>query len=87
MISLVGCFAGIIAGILMVKWFTVHPIHLTGELKQIYEDYGIESIIYFSSQESIFIFQTLIVLLLSILLALYPGFKVMKLKPVEAINS
>ena len=87
MISLVGCFAGVIAGILVVNWFTIHPIHLTGELKQVYEDYGIESIIYFSGHENIFIFQTLIVLVLSILLALYPGFKVMKLIPVEAINN
>ena len=87
LISLIGCFAGIITGVLVVKWFTIHPIHLTGEIKQVYEEYGIESIIYFSSQEKIFIVQTLIVLTLSILLAFYPGYKVMKLKPVEAINS
>lgn len=86
MISLIGCFIGVIAGILVIKWFTVHPIHLTGELKQVYEDYGIESIIYFSSHGKIFVVQTLIVLILSILLAFYPGIKVMKLKPVEAIN-
>ncbi len=87
LISLIGCVAGILAGIVVVKWFTIHPIHLTGEIKQVYEDYGIESIIYFSSQEKIFIVQTLIVLALSILLAFYPGYKVIKLKPVEAINS
>ncbi|MCF4101572.1 ABC transporter permease [Gillisia sp. M10.2A] len=87
MISLIGCFTGVIAGILFIKWFTIHPIHLTGDLKQVYEDYGIESIIYLSSHEKIFIVQTLIVLILSILLAFYPGYKVMKLKPVEAINS
>ncbi|MBQ0732866.1 ABC transporter permease [Aquimarina celericrescens] len=87
MISLIGCVAGILGGIVVVQWFTKYPIHLTGELKEVYEDYGIESIIYFSSHEKIFIVQTLIVLILSILLAFYPGFKVMKLKPVEAINS
>lgn len=87
MISLTGCFTGVIAGILLIKWFTIHPVHFTGELKEVYEDYGIESIIYFSSHEKIFIVQTLIVLLLSILLAFYPGYKVMKLKPVEAITS
>ena len=87
MISLLGCFTGVIAGILIIKWFTMYPIHLTGELKQVYEDYGIESIIYFSGHEKIFIVQTLIVLILSMLLAFYPGYKVMKLKPVEAINS
>jgi ABC-type lipoprotein release transport system permease subunit len=87
MISLIGCFTGVIAGFSVIKWFTAYPIHFTGELKEVYEDYGIESIIYFSSHEKIFIVQTLIVLLLSILLAFYPGYKVMKLKPVEAINS
>tara|TARA_R110000765_G_scaffold424385_1_gene535088 strand:+ start:1079 stop:2299 length:1221 start_codon:yes stop_codon:yes gene_type:complete len=87
MISLIGCITGVIAGFLIIKWFTAHPIHFTGELKDVYEDYGIESILYFSSHEKIFIVQTLIVLLLSVLLACYPGYKVMKLKPVEAINS
>lgn len=87
MISLLGCLMGVFGGILLIKWFTIHPIHLTGELKEVYEDYGIESIIYFSGQESIFIVQTLIVLILSTLIAFYPGYKVMKLKPVEAINS
>ena len=87
MISLLGCFMGILGGIFIVKWFTMHPVHFTGELKEVYEDYGIESIIYFSSQEKIFITQTLIVLILATLIALYPGYKVMRLKPVEAINS
>lgn len=87
MISFIGCFTGVIGGVLVVKWFTINPIHLTGELKEVYEDYGIESVIFFSNQETIFIVQSLIVLILSVVLAFYPGFKVMKLKPVEAINS
>lgn len=86
MISLIGCLAGVIAGILLVQWFTKYPVHFRGELKEIYENYGIEPIIYFSSDEKIFIAQTLIVLTLSTVLALYPCFKVMKLKPMEAIN-
>ena len=87
MISILGCFTGIIGGILIVKWFTRHPIHFTGDLKDVYEDYGIESVIYFSSHEKIFIVQALIVLVLSIVIAFYPGYKVMTLKPVDAINS
>jgi ABC-type lipoprotein release transport system permease subunit len=87
MISLIGCVAGIAGGILLITWFTKYPIHLTGELKEVYEDYGIESIIYFSSSENVFITQAIIILIVSIILTLYPGFKVMTLKPVEAINS
>ncbi|ARV14163.1 ABC transporter permease [Polaribacter sp. SA4-12] len=87
MISLLGCFMGVLGGILIVKWFTIHPVHFTGELKEVYEEYGIESIIYFSNHEKIFITQTLIILILATLIAFYPWYKVMKLKPVEAINS
>jgi len=87
MIALLGCTIGIIGGVFVVKWFTIHPIFFTGELKEVYENYGIEPIIYFSNDQNIFIIQASIVLLLSVFLALYPGFKVMKLKPLEAINS
>lgn len=87
MISLIGCLAGVIGGVLVVKWFTINPIYLSGDLRTFYENYGIEPIIYFSGNENIFIFQTLIVLTLSVIIALYPGLKLMRLKPIEAINS
>lgn len=87
LISIIGCLAGVLCGILTVNWFKNHPIYFTGELKELYEYYGIEPIIFFSVSEKIFIIQTLIVLTLAVLLALYPGYKLMKLKPIEAINS
>lgn len=87
MISLIGCVAGIIGGILLVQILTKYPISFSGELEQVYENWGMEPIIYLSAHEKIFIVQTLIVLTLSILLAFYPGFKLMKLKPIEAIKS
>lgn len=87
MISLIGCLAGIFGGILIVKWFTRNPIYFTGELKDVYEIYGFEPIIYFSANPKIFIVQTTIVLVISVLLAFYPFLKLMRLKPIKAINS
>jgi len=87
LISLIGCFAGSVGGFLVVKWFTKYPVYFTGELKEIYENYGIEPVIYFSSSKNIFMVQTLIILTLTILLAFYPGLKVIRLKPVQAINN
>lgn len=87
MISILGCATGIIGGILLIRWFSEYPIYFSGELKEVYEDYGIEPVIYFSSNSDVFITQAVIVLMVSMLLALYPGFKVMTLKPVNAINS
>ena len=87
MISLIGCFFGIIGAGLLIRWFTEHPIYFTGELKEVYQTYGIDPIIFFSEDHRIFIIQASIVLFLSVILALYPGIKVMKLKPIDAINS
>ncbi len=87
MISLIGCLAGIAGGILVVNWFIKNPIYFTGELKEVYENYGIEPYLYFSGNPEIFIVQALIILILSGLLAFYPVFKMMTLKPVDAINS
>ena len=87
MISLLGSLMGILGGLLLVQVFTKYPIEFGGSLKEVYEEYGFEPIIYFSSHVSIFINQTLIVLGLATMLALYPGFKVMRLRPVDAINS
>lgn len=87
MISLMGCLGGVLAGILGVSWFIRHPIHFTGSLKEVYEQYGIEPVIYFSAHEKIFVIQALVVLGLALALTLYPGWKVMRLQPVEALNS
>nr|WP_288934638.1 ABC transporter permease [uncultured Allomuricauda sp.] len=87
MISLMGCLMGVLAGILIVHLFTENPVQFSGSLREVYEDYGFEPIIYFSGHIRIFITQTLIILVLAILLALYPGFKILWLKPVDAINS
>lgn len=87
MISLIGCLLGIFGGMLLVRLFTEHPIRFSGSLQEVYEDYGFEPIIYFSGHPRIFINQTLIVLVLAIFLALYPGYKVIRLRPVDAINS
>lgn len=87
MISLIGCFLGVIGASLVIRWFTKYPIYFTGELKEVYQNYGIEPIIFFSEDYQILVTQTAIVMFLSVILALFPGIKIMRLKPIEAINS
>ncbi len=86
MISLMGCLIGVAAGILGVSWFIRHPVKFTGSLKEAYEQYGIEPVIYFSAHEKIFVVQTLVVLSLTLFVTLYPGWKVMRIQPVDALN-
>lgn len=86
MISLMGCLGGVVAGMAGVAWFIRHPIRFTGALKEVYEQYGIEPVIYFSAHEKIFVVQALVVLGLALAVALYPGWKVIRLQPVDALN-
>lgn len=87
MISSLGCLAGIIAGYALVAWFVKYPIEFTGQLREAYVRYGLEPIISLSMGGYVFIEQALIILVLTSLLALYPGIKLLKMKPVKAINS
>ena len=87
MIALLGCLMGIVGGYAIVRWFTKYPIEFSGSLKEVYMEYGFEPIIYFSGHSYIFVNQTLIVLGLALLLSLYPGLKILMLRPVNAINS
>ena len=87
MISLMGCLGGVVAGFLGIRWYSLHPVEFTGSLREVYEQYGIEPVIYFSAQEDIFVVQAMIVLALALAVSLYPGWKVMRLHPVEALNS
>lgn len=86
-VSLLGCISGIIAGYGIVAWGISHPIHFTGQYKEAYERYGLEPIIKFSDDSSIFISQALVILVLAILLAIYPFIKIIRFKPLKAINS
>ena len=87
MISLMGCLMGILAGVFLVYVFTEYPLQFSGSLQEVYKEYGFEPIIYFSGSARIFITQALIILVLATLLALYPGYKIIRLRPVNALNS
>jgi len=87
MLSLLGGFAGIGVGWLIIRWFHQHPIQISGRLKEMYLSYGIEPIIAVSTRPDVFYVQTAVVLSISILLVLVPIIKMFQLQPVEALNS
>ncbi|GCC50412.1 ABC transporter permease [Chryseotalea sanaruensis] len=81
-----GCILGIIFSIPIVYYLYVYPIQFTGEFAKAYADFGFEPIFPTSIEASIFIKQGLIILVLSLLLALYPIVKVARLNPVKAMK-
>lgn len=86
-IALMGCATGMLSGFGIVWWFDRNPIRLTGQLRDMYIKYGIEPVIALSNRPEVFYVQAIVVLVISVVLVSVPVWKVMRIKPVEAINS
>lgn len=86
-LTLLGCALGMLCGYLLVNLYASHPIQLTGQIREMYLRYGIEPVISLSSRSEVFTYQGAAILIIGLVLSLYPGWRVMKLKPVQAINS
>lgn len=80
----IGILAGMAASAPLVAWFYYHPIPMGEELQEISEEFGIEPLIYFSADPSIFSSQALVVLGMCLLVALYPGYYISKLNVLKA---
>ncbi len=80
----IGILAGMVASVPLVAWFYHHPIPMSEELQQISEEFGVEPMIFFSADPTIFSSQALIVLGMCLLVALYPGYYISKLNVLKA---
>lgn len=81
-----GCVLGIIFSIPLIYYFYRHPIRMGKEMAQAYERFGFEAIIPASMDPGIFISQTITVLFIGLILALYPSVKILRLRPTEAFK-
>lgn len=86
MMGLLGALAGILVSIPVIWYFHEHPIRFTGEYAQSLEQFGFEPIFPAEFNVEIFAMQAVIVFIITSLLALYPFWKLRKLKPVEAMR-
>lgn len=87
MISGLGVLLGVVLGVPIVTYFHFNPIHISGEMAAAYERFGMEPVFPFSLAVSIFYTQALIVLGITLLLSLYPWFRLRKLKTIDALKS
>ncbi|MBL7851849.1 MAG: ABC transporter permease [Cyclobacteriaceae bacterium] len=83
---LTGCGLGLLASFPVVYWLTEHPIRFTGEVGDVYEEFGFEPIFPATLDPGIFINQGLVVLGVGLLLSLYPIVRIAQLDPVEAMK-
>jgi len=85
-ISLSGTLAGCALSIPLVWYLKVNPIRFSGEFAEIYQRYGFEPVIPTSTDPSIFLYQSLTILCISLLLSTYSLYKIMRMNPVKAMK-
>lgn len=84
--ALLGALLGGLAAMPVVMYFQAHPIRFTGELAKVYEVYGFDPVIPFLNDPAIFAAQAAVVLGITLLLGLYPTFKLLRLVPIKALR-
>jgi len=88
-IGLIGAAAGILVALPIVYYFHTNPLdfgQMSEDMAATYEKFGFEPVFPAAFELEIFLTHTLIVLAVTTVLALYPTWKIMRLKPVEAMR-
>ncbi len=86
-ISLLGALCGMIGAFPVTLYFNLNPIEFSEEMADIYEEYGMEAVLGTSLDPSIFIQQGTIVAIVACVIALYPYFKITRMRAITAMNS
>jgi ABC-type lipoprotein release transport system permease subunit len=86
-IGFIGVLAGCLISLPLVVGLKLNPVAVQGEMAAAYEEFGIEPLIMSSTAPEIFINQAITVFIMVTLMAIYPTFKILNLKPVEAMRS
>ncbi|MCO6491158.1 MAG: FtsX-like permease family protein, partial [Phaeodactylibacter sp.] len=87
MLGLLGALLGILASMPLVWYFHVNPLRFSGDYAAAMEKFGFEAIFPAIFEAHIFLTQALLVFIITALLALYPIFKIRRLKPVQAMRA
>ena len=86
-LGLVGVLMGAIISLGIVGYFYDSPIVVGGEMGDIYEQFGIEPVLAFSNDVTIFLNQFLIVFILLLIAVIYPMVKIFTFKIINALHA
>ena len=86
-LGFVGVILGAVVSLGIVAYYYDSPIQITGDMADIYEQFGIEPILAFSNDFTIFLNQFLIVFLLLLIAVIYPLIKILTFKIITALRA
>jgi putative ABC transport system permease protein len=84
MISILGIAAGSGLGYFILLYFYFNPIEIGNDMGEIFEEFGFEPIIPVAIEADIFAWQGFVIFMMSMLICLYPVFKIIRLKILDA---
>lgn len=87
LIGLLGVLTGIIGSFPLIQYFYLNPIHVTGAIKETYENMGFEPVLKFSNQLENFTDPTITVFILFAFISLYPIWFIYRLKTANALRA
>ena len=86
-ISLLGSGIGILLSLPIVYYFHFNPIRFTGDMSTIAQQYGMEPILKFSTEPSLFLNQAVIIFVIALVFSLIPVIRASQLHPIKAMRA
>ncbi|HYW97434.1 MAG TPA: ABC transporter permease [Bacteroidales bacterium] len=84
--GVIGVLTGLIASIPVIIYMLHNPIPITGDAAKAMTDMGLEPVLMFSVASKVFVNQIITVFAITLVIALYPFFRVGNLKAIKAIR-
>ena len=86
LMSLMGVIAGILISTVTILYFYANPIQMGDQMQEAYEAYGVEAVMEFSMDPSIFYSQAWAIFVIALILSFYPLLVLFRLNPVKAMR-
>jgi ABC-type lipoprotein release transport system permease subunit len=83
---IVGVLLGLLLSLPIIYWFHLHPIPVTGDIAEVFEQFNIPPAMPFSMDAGIFVAQGLVVMVMALIVASFPIVSIRRLHIVRAIT-
>lgn len=83
-ITVTGVLAGFVLGIFPILYFHFNPIELGGDMEELVAEFGIEPVLPAAVDPEIFLWQGMIIFILSTIICLYPTVKILTLNILDS---
>lgn len=86
LMAFVGAGIGIVVSVPIAWYFNINPIQFSGDIAEVYQSYGMEAVLQFSTDPYVFYTQAITVFIITLFFSLIPLLKASRLNPVKAMR-